>query len=116
MFLIFFACHSPEKNLDNYQKINNVKDSNKTCCENSRIKYLNEESAYISNNKLSLNSTKNVQIDDEMKIEDNIISEICFKSILERNSNSRTLEKINADAEKLLGNTNKQIVDAGINK
>ena len=51
-----------------------------------------------------------------MKIEDNIISEICFKSILDRNSNSRTLEKINADVEKLLGNTNKQIVDAGINK
>ena len=49
-----------------------------------------------------------------MKIEDNIISEICFKSILDRNSNSRTLEKINADVEKLLGNTNKQIVDAGI--
>ena len=51
-----------------------------------------------------------------MKIEDNIISEICFKSMLDRNSNSRTLEKINDDVEKLLGNTNKQIVDAGINK
>ena len=51
-----------------------------------------------------------------MKIEDNIISEICFKFILDRNSNSRTLEKINADVEKLLGNTNKQIVDAGSNK
>ena len=44
---------STEKNLDNYQKINNnVKDSNKTCCENSRIKYLNEESEYISKNSI----------------------------------------------------------------
>ena len=51
-----------------------------------------------------------------MKIEDNTINEICFKSILDRNNNRRTLEKINADVEKLLGNTNKQIVDAGINK
>ena len=51
-----------------------------------------------------------------MKIEDNTISEICFKSIFDRNNNSRTLEKINADVEKLLGKTNKQIVDAGNNK
>ena len=67
MFLIFFACHSPE-NLDNYQKINNVKDSNKTCCENSRVKYLNEGIEYISKNRLSLNSTKNIQLDNEMKM------------------------------------------------
>ena len=69
MFLIFFACQSPEKNLGNYQKIdNNIKDSNKSCCENSRIKYLNEGSEYISNNRLSLNSTKNIKLDDEMKM------------------------------------------------
>ena len=51
---------STDKNLDNNQKINNnVKDSNKTCCESSRIKYpKNEGIEYISKNRLSLNSTK----------------------------------------------------------
>ena len=61
LFLVFFACKSPDKNLDNYQKINNKdKDSIKTCCENSRIKHLNEGKRYISNNGLSLNSKKHI--------------------------------------------------------
>ena len=55
MFLVYFACQNPDKNLDNYQNLNNnIKDSNNTCCENSRIKYLNEGSRYISNNSWKL--------------------------------------------------------------
>lgn len=60
---------SPDKNLDNYQKINNnVKDSNKTCCEGSRIKYLYDGKRYISKNGLSLNSTQHIQKEYEMKM------------------------------------------------
>lgn len=69
MFFVLFACKSPDKDIDNYQKINNhVKDSNKTCCENSRIKYIHEGERYISNNSLSLNSTQHIQTEHEMKM------------------------------------------------
>ena len=69
MFLVFFACQNPNKNLDSPPNLNNnIKDSNNTCCESSRIKYLNEGSRYISNNSLSFNSKKNIQIDDEIKM------------------------------------------------
>lgn len=68
-FLVFFACTSTDKNLDHHQKLNNnTKDSNKTCCESSRIKYPNEGNRYISNNTLSLNSTIQLQKDDKMKM------------------------------------------------
>ena len=69
MFLVFFACQNPDKNLDSYPNLNNnIKDSNNTCCESSRIKYLNEGSRYISNNSISFNSKKNIHIDDEIKM------------------------------------------------
>ena len=67
--MFFSHVKSPDKDIDNYQKINNhVKDSNKTCCENSRIKYINEGESYISNNSLSLNSSQHIQTEHEMKM------------------------------------------------
>ena len=75
--------------------------------------HFSTENAYAT---AELDSTVPIIVDNEMKIEDDTISEICFKSIFDRNNNSRTLEKINADVEKLLGKTNKQIVDAGTSK
>ena len=51
-----------------------------------------------------------------MMIEENITSEIYFKSIFERKNNRITFVKISAEVEKLFGKTNKQITEAGSNK